>query len=657
MTRPGRSLNVRSRLTLSLLAVFLLVLGVILAMLASFQRSQRAEALQSRKDALHDLMEHQRRLFIGQAYPGAETGEAMALLVRALMERRDLEYATHYDADGQVHVTSDPRAIAGFRRRVGPGARRLAEGEVEGADVFERAVLHLHLGDAPRAVLHDTGRLKWESTDAEELRAFAADLRLGAAEGDRGGAMREESVDGRPALRAERALRLGLPSQSFGTLALSYRLDDLQRDEQRARLLLLGLVSSLFLILVVLLNVWLSRIVIAPLRRVLRAMERAGTGDLSVSLEVTSRDEFGLMAGTFNRMARELRTAREAVERYLATVVENVGTGVLFTNSRGVVTTVNRRAAELLRLPEGSEGRTTSEVLEAGDLPKLRELLDTPGGGRREVTLRFPGRRVTLAAAATPLRGEEGNPLGAVLVLDDLTAVLWSQKLRAWKEAVEKVIHEIKNPLTPIRLSAQQLLTAFEEQSPRLPELLPRAVKNILAAVESLSQLLGEFGQFYRLPRPILRDRDLNALVEEAVSLYAGAFPAAVRVEKDLAPDLPRLQADADQLKRVLGNLLQNALEAMDGRGGAVRVSTRRVPGSSVVEIAVADDGRGIGPEDMENLFEPYFTTKPRGTGLGLLISRQIVEEHGGELTLESAPGRGTTARVFLPVGKPAARG
>jgi two-component system nitrogen regulation sensor histidine kinase NtrY len=513
-------------------------------------------------------------------------------------------------------------------------------------------VLHVHLGAAPRALLHDVGRVKWESTDVDGLRAFAAGTRLGAEDRERSESTVEESVDGRPALRALLALRLTLPQKSFGTLALSYRLDDLKRDERRTRLLTLGLVSSLFVILVVLLNVWLSRIVIAPLRRVLRAMERAGTGDLSVSLEVTSRDEFGLMAGTFNRMARELRSAREAVERYLATVVENVGTGVLFTNSRGVVTTVNRRAAELLRLSEGSEGRSTSEVLEAGDLPKLRELLEAPGGGRREVTLRFPGRRVTLAAAATPLRGEEGNPLGAVLVLDDLTAVLYSQKLRAWKEAVEKVIHEIKNPLTPIRLSAQQLLTAFEERSPKLPELLPRAVKNILAAVESLAQLLGEFGQFYRLPRPILRDRDLNALVEEAVSLYAGSFPPAVRLEKDLAPEVPRLQADADQLKRVLGNLLQNALEAMDGRGGVVRVSTRRVPGSSVVEIAVADEGRGIGPEDMENLFEPYFTTKPRGTGLGLLISRQIVEEHGGELTLESAPGRGTTARVFLPVGK-----
>ncbi len=223
--------------------------------------------------------------------------------------------------------------------------------------------------------------------------------------------------------------------------------------------------------------------------------------------------------------------------------------------------------------------------------------------------------------------------------------ILASQRLEAWKEAVERVIHEVKNPLTPVGLAAETLKTAWARDKARFASVFPSAIDMILGAVRDLKELIGEFSRFSRLP-PMRTERlDPNALVLDALSPYTKTPPDRLRVKVELAADAPEVQADADQLKRVLLNVINNALEAMGESGGSLRLLTLREQGG--VTIRIEDDGPGV--EDVERIFEPHYTTKVKGTGLGLAIARQVVEEHGGTIRAESKPGHGTSVRIHLP--------
>jgi nitrogen fixation/metabolism regulation signal transduction histidine kinase len=231
--------------------------------------------------------------------------------------------------------------------------------------------------------------------------------------------------------------------------------------------------------------------------------------------------------------------------------------------------------------------------------------------------------------------------------------ILATERLEAWKEAVERVIHEIKNPLTPVGLAAETLKTAWARDRERFASVFPSAIDMILGAVRDLKELIGEFSRFSRLPAMRTERLDPNALVIDTLSPYTRTPPEAVEVEVQLGTDVPAVEADADQIKRVLLNVINNALEAMGDTGGVLRLATLREQGGATIRIE--DDGPGV--EDVERIFEPHYTTKVKGTGLGLAIAKQIVEEHGGTICAESKPGHGTTVRIQLPAAVPNAPG
>jgi two-component system, NtrC family, nitrogen regulation sensor histidine kinase NtrY len=270
---------------------------------------------------------------------------------------------------------------------------------------------------------------------------------------------------------------------------------------------------------------------------------------------------------------------------------------------------------------------------------------DTRVAQQGQVQMKLAQGTRTLSVVASPLVGESERRPGTVVVFDDLTQILASQRLTAWKEAVERVIHEIKNPLTPVGLSAQTLLTAFEQDRRRFEQMFPSAVKIILDSVRDLKALIAEFTQFSRLPEAVLQRLDLNELVRAAVAPYATGAGVALRSE--LACEPLYVEADANQLRRVLLNVVNNAIEAMDGRTGEIVVSSAPSDARGQVSVSVRDQGRGV--DDVERIFEPYYTTKIKGTGLGLAIARQIVAEHGGTICAESALEVGTTIVVRLP--------
>jgi nitrogen fixation/metabolism regulation signal transduction histidine kinase len=243
-----------------------------------------------------------------------------------------------------------------------------------------------------------------------------------------------------------------------------------------------------------------------------------------------------------------------------------------------------------------------------------------------------------------------------VIVFDDVTALIQGQRDAAWSEVARRLAHEIKNPLTPIQLSAERLRHKYlRSLSPEESEVLDRLTNTIIQQVETLKGMVNTFSEYARSPRIQQEPIQLNHIIESVVDLYRSDEPR-VRIETELAPDIPTLHADPNRLRQLLNNLVSNAIEAQSDKSECyVRLSTRRheeTHGTSV-EIRVEDHGNGIAPELLNLVFEPYVTSKPKGTGLGLAIVKKIVEEHGGSVWMENSTGGGACASVRLPVTAP----
>jgi two-component system nitrogen regulation sensor histidine kinase NtrY len=297
-------------------------------------------------------------------------------------------------------------------------------------------------------------------------------------------------------------------------------------------------------------------------------------------------------------------------------------------------------------------GRALDETLVGSGREDVAGLVRRLLSGRvarheREVAVPSGGRDRHLAVTVVPLPGPAGSPPGAVVVMDDLTPLMRAQKVAAWGEVARKLAHEIKNPLTPIQLSAQRVRKAYLKGAPDFEQVLTECTSAIVNEVDALKNLVDEFAQFARLPAANLASASLHDVVDQALSLYEGLF-GEVRIERRLAPDVPALRLDAEQMKRVVINLVDNAVEAIEQKGTVV-VSTELDRGQGKVRLGVADDGPGIRPEDKDKLFVPHFSTKRRGSGLGLAIVSRIVQEHQGVIRVEDNHPRGARFVVELP--------
>jgi two-component system nitrogen regulation sensor histidine kinase NtrY len=398
------------------------------------------------------------------------------------------------------------------------------------------------------------------------------------------------------------------------------------------------------------------------------AAREIGAGHLDRRIEPETADEFGSLVEAFNNMAAELAASRRRLERsttdlerknvelderrrYIETVLERIATGVISVDAEGRVSTINAAAARLLGLDPGSVGLPVREVLGHSDLEPLRTLLDHAARRRaeappQELALLRDGREVHLAVAAGALHGESGAS-GAVLVFDDVTPLIRSQKVAAWREVARRLAHEIKNPLTPIQLSAERMRRHFNTAPAATQALVAECTTTIVAEVESLKGLVDEFSQFARMPAPRAVLTDLHALLEDTLALYNGLF-ADVRFERSFAASLPRVRIDTEQIKRVVVNLVDNAVEAMERRG-VITLETRHDAANHVVRLVVSDDGPGVPEAERDKLFMPYYSTKRRGSGLGLAIVRRIVAEHGGSIEVGDNEPRGARFTIELP--------
>ncbi len=414
-------------------------------------------------------------------------------------------------------------------------------------------------------------------------------------------------------------------------------------------------------------GLYLAKRITRPVQMLSAAAREIGAGRLEHRIEHQADDEFGNMVESFNAMAADLssrqrKLERAAVEleqrhqdverrhRSVETILERIATGVVSIDAHGAIGRINSAAARLLGLGPSAVGLPVAHVL-GPDLAAITAVLDDAARAKaestaQEVSITRDGRELTLAVAATRLQGAGGFE-GTVLVLDDVTPLIRAQKVAAWREVARRLAHEIKNPLTPIQLSAERLQRKLGDADSPHHALVKECTSTIIGEVESLKGLVDEFSQFARMPAPKAVPASLNQVVSDALSLYAGIF-ADVTLRLDLSSDVPPVRLDAEQIKRVIINLVDNAVEAMDRRGVIV-IETAHDPGHRIARVVVADDGPGIPAGERDKLFLPYYSTKRRGSGLGLAIVRRIVAEHGGNVEVTDNLPRGTRFTIELP--------
>jgi two-component system nitrogen regulation sensor histidine kinase NtrY len=447
----------------------------------------------------------------------------------------------------------------------------------------------------------------------------------------------------------------------------SYRQLEAQKDDLRASHLLIFLMVTLLILLASSwVGLYLARRVTLPIQALAEGTRRISGGDLSHRVDVQADDELGVLVESFNRMTGELASNKELLERgnrelvstnqrlaaeraLIAAVVENVAAGVVSIDSGGRIFTCNQAALDMLRQREEEVvGRRAEEAWSDSERRKLAALLATDAGRfSQEVHLVLGGDLKTFDVKGTALRGGSGEVQGRVLVIEDLTELIQAQQLAAWNEAARRIAHEIKNPLTPIRLAAERLLWKHRQADPGLSKAIEDGVEIIVREVTTLQGMVDEFSRYARMPRPRPAQVDFARLIEETVHLYRNLKPG-VEVSGGVDASAARAWVDAEQIKRALINLLDNAVEATEAPG-EVAVSARAENGH--LAIQVADTGRGIPPASREKLFLPYFSTKGRGTGLGLAIVHRIVTDHQGTIRVEDNVPRGTVFTIELPAG------
>jgi two-component system nitrogen regulation sensor histidine kinase NtrY len=464
-----------------------------------------------------------------------------------------------------------------------------------------------------------------------------------------------------------------------------------------AYLLELLLAFLVTLMLAMWMGLRLAKGVTGPIRALAEGNAEVARGNLDVVVAKTSNDEVGFLVQSFNRMTQDLRDAREGIDasnaereqrrRYMEVVLGTIEAGVVSADAEGRISTINPAAQRYIGIPAGTGviGHKVADVVQRPELLDVIEELSQrlrPGQResiRRQVQVPMGDETVTLFVTLTLLRDQTGGPLGTVIVFDDYTQVVTVQRMAAWREVARRIAHEIKNPLTPIQLSAQRIRRRFRDRvadEPEAAKVFDECVDAITIQVESLKLLVDEFSNFARLPTAKPEPGDLHRIVAAALASYAGTED--VEFETDLDPTLPSVDLDADQIRRVLTNLIDNAIAAVrrdagegeqgsrrQGRAAAAqraegerssrrpgRVTLRTVYDAPLqtVRLEVCDDGVGIAPDDRCQIFEPYFSTKQHGTGLGLAIVSRIIADHRGYIRVQDNEPHGTRFVIELPV-------
>jgi two-component system nitrogen regulation sensor histidine kinase NtrY len=450
------------------------------------------------------------------------------------------------------------------------------------------------------------------------------------------------------------------------------RLGDQQLTIRRVGLLTLGVLTFLLIFASTWIAFYVARGLTLPIKALAEGAGEIAGGNLGYQVEVLAEDELGLLVSAFNDMSARLNansTELRVRRRYIETVLETLPTGIISFDDELNITTINSSAITILRVGEaGRVGSPLGDIVSAENRQAVERLLTRArrtGHASDQIVLGGMGTNgsadaeltVSLTAANLP------SDAGVVLVIEDLSQLISAQRASAWQEVARRMAHEIKNPLTPIQLSAERIAKRFDrsghvekgigkridDRGP-IGDVVHESTATILREVSSLKAMVDEFSRFARLPEAKLAPEGINEIIEQAVAAVEGRFPN-IEFRTELASDIPAGNADAEQLKRVFVNLLDNAGEAFDRdeKGGCVCLTSRHDAVRDLIVIEVSDNGRGLNPADLQKLFQPYFSTKGRGTGLGLAIVNRIIVDHKGRIHAAQNHPKGAKFIIELP--------
>ncbi len=463
---------------------------------------------------------------------------------------------------------------------------------------------------------------------------------------------------------------LAKPAANISRTAEDYfQLRILKQPILNSYILALVLIGLVVVLLASWFGMYLARGITGPISELAEGTHAIAAGDLNYTIDPVGDDEIGQLVDSFNQMTTDLRVSQAELERrrrYTETLLKNVSAGVVGLNPEGRVTAINPHAERLLGVRiEEVIGRNYREVLRTPLVRALDEVIPaipTPRESRSSIKIDREGAEIELMITASPLSDDAGSNLGSVLFFEDVSQIAKVERMEAWREVARRIAHEIKNPLTPIQLSAERLRRQLGPRLSRLGEdllpsddaLLEECTRTIIGEVEDLKRLVNEFSAFARMPHLNPVPGDLNALATEAVASFQTAHPR-VDFVLSLEPSLPRILIDRESMKRALINLLDNAVAATasvtrNGDGPRIELRTSLDPASGVVVLEVLDNGPGISPALRTRIFEPYFSTKSGGTGLGLAIVSAIVTDHHGFVRVTDNAPVGSKFILEFPV-------
>ncbi len=432
-----------------------------------------------------------------------------------------------------------------------------------------------------------------------------------------------------------------------------------------------GYIITLFLVTLLIIfsatwfGLYLAKGITVPIQDLAEATRKIAQGDLNHQIDIVADDEIGVLVASFNRMTVDLKRSKQGLERanldleqrrnYTETILRNVSAGVIAVDGKGVITMINRAAEKMFGIrTQKVLNRPYEEVL----IPEHRLLADevlremrerAEGFIEKQLDLTLGEKTMTILMTITAIRDDEGREMGMALVFEDLTKLQRAERAAAWREVARRMAHEIKNPLTPVQLSAQRLQKKYGDRLGEDDAVFRECTKTIIDQVEVLKNLVNEFSRYARLPVTNLAIHDLNEVVRNSVILFQDAHKEIV-FDFQQGADIPKLMLDPEQMQRVMVNLLDNAVAAVDGRTGRIEIRTARSDDGKTVKLSVADNGCGIPSGYKVKMFEPYFSTKRSGMGLGLTIVHSIMADHHGRIGVADNHPSGTVVTLDLPV-------
>jgi two-component system nitrogen regulation sensor histidine kinase NtrY len=433
---------------------------------------------------------------------------------------------------------------------------------------------------------------------------------------------------------------------------------------------------SIVTLLIIFSSVWfgffLSKGITVPIQELAEGTNRVATGDYDFFIDLESKDEIGVLVNSFNRMTLDLKNSKKQLEEaneelirsnieleqrrlYMEIVLASVAAGVVSADADGKILTINKSAEKILNVKaENIIGKDYEDIIEKRHFRVINDFLEDKnlfrkGFLQRQVMLPVEDKTLTLLVSLNALRDDRGKYLGLVAVFEDLSEIERAHRMAAWREVAKRIAHEVKNPLTPIQLSAQRLKKRYGHKVAQHDgKVFEECTNMIISQVEELKLLVNEFSRFARMPTSNPKPDNISEIIRDSVSLYKESQKDVKIVFND-SNEVPVFKIDREQMKRLMINLLDNAIDAIEGQGEVV-VDLSYNMEQEMVKIEVADNGKGIPPDHKMRLFEPYFSTKKHGTGLGLTIVNTIINEHNGVIRVQDNKPRGTRFIIQLPM-------